>query len=398
MPKLTKKVVEKAEPDAKRDSFIWDSTLPGFGLRLYSSGARKYVVQYRTKGNRQRRFALGAHGVLTTEQARDMARNILADVSRGRDPAAERRAAREAPTVRDLARDYLDRHAIPNKRPASVADDEAMLDRVILPKLGPAKVTAVGRPDIEKLHNSLRSTPYMANRLLALLSKMFNLAVAWTWRADNPVKGIPRLHEERRQRWLSEAELGRLWGLLEQDPNRRAARAVMLLTLTGARRNEVLHATWDQFDLDRGVWTKPSHHTKAKRTEHVPLSQPALAMLSAMRAEADPQSPYLFPGDAPGKPIYDIKKFWKSICRAADLDKVRIHDLRHTYASSLVSQGVSLHIVGGLLGHTQPQTTARYAHLDDGALRQATEAFSKSVGPRRTVVSLKKRPKRPHVK
>jgi integrase len=398
MPKLTKKVVEKAAPDAMRDSFIWDSTLPGFGLRLYSSGARKYVVQYRTKGNRQRRFALGAHGVLTTEQARDMARNILADVSRGRDPAAERRAAREAPTVRDLARDYLDRHAIPNKRPASVADDEAMLDRVILPKLGPAKVTAVGRPDIEKLHNSLRSTPYMANRLLALLSKMFNLAIAWTWRADNPVKGIPRLHEERRQRWLSEAELGRLWGLLEQDPNRRAARAVMLLTLTGARRNEVLHATWDQFDLDRGVWTKPSHHTKAKRTEHVPLSQPALAMLSAMRAEADPQSPYLFPGDAAGKPIYDIKNFWKSICRAADLDKVRIHDLRHTYASSLVNQGVSLHIVGGLLGHTQPQTTARYAHLDDAALRQATEAFSKSVGPRRNVVSLKKRSKRPHVK
>jgi hypothetical protein len=149
MPKLTKKVVEKAAPDAMRDSFIWDSTLPGFGLRLYSSGARKYVVQYRTKGNRQRRFALGAHGVLTTEQARDMARNILADVSRGRDPAAERRAAREAPTVRDLARDYLDRHAIPNKRPASVADDEAMLDRVILPKLGPAKLRkAHGHPDV----------------------------------------------------------------------------------------------------------------------------------------------------------------------------------------------------------------------------------------------------------
>jgi integrase len=323
---------------------------------------------------------LGQHGVLTVGQARDLARDLLAKVRKGGDPAAEKKATRDAPTVRDLARDYLERHAVPNKRPGSVADDEAMLQRIILPKLGTVKVAAVGRQDIEKLHNSLRSTPYMGNRLLALLSKMFNLAVAWGWRATNPAKGIPRFHEDRRQRWLSAEELSRLWALLEQHPNRRSARAVMLLTLTGSRRNEVLGATWDQFDLNRGIWTKPSHHTKAKRTEYVPLSNAALALLSTMRGETEPQSPYLFPGDAANKPLCDIKKFWKSVCRTAGLEKLRLHDLRHSYASNLVSQGVSLHIVGKLLGHTQPQTTARYAHLDDAALRQATEGFSKSVG------------------
>jgi integrase len=395
MPKLTKTIVEKAPSNRQRDYFLWDSKLPGFGLRVYSSGVRKYVVQYRAIDNRQRRAVIGPHGVLTVENARDIARQMLAAVKQGRDPAGERKSAREAPTVRDLSRDYIDRHAIPNKRPSSVADDEAMLSRVILPKLGAVKVVAIGRPDIEKLHNSLRRTPYMANRLLALLSKMFNLAEAWGWRADNPVRGIPRFHEDRRQKWLSGDELTKLWAILEQHPNQRAARAVMLLTLTGARRNEVLHATWDQFDLARGVWTKPSHHTKAKRAEHVPLSQAALALLSTMRAEANPPSQYLFPGDAPGKPIYDVKKFWKSVCKLAGVEKVRLHDLRHSYASNLVSKGVSLHIVGRLLGHTQPQTTARYAHLDDASLRQATEWFGARLSPASPVRQFPRRRTKP---
>ncbi|MCH7521879.1 MAG: DUF4102 domain-containing protein, partial [Candidatus Marinimicrobia bacterium] len=146
MPKLTKKVVEKAKPDPDGgDVFLWDTALPGFGVRIYPSGTRKYLVQYRTKDNRQRRMVLGQHGVLTAENARDMARDILVAVSKGGDPAAEKKAARMAPTVRDLAADYLERHANPKKHPASVAADKAMLDRVILPKLGNAKVSAVSR-------------------------------------------------------------------------------------------------------------------------------------------------------------------------------------------------------------------------------------------------------------
>ena len=263
--------------------------------------------------------------------------------------------------------------------PAPVRDDRSMLDRLILPRLGNLKVAAIGRRDVETLHTSLRTKPYLANRVLSLLSKMLNLAVAWDWRPDNPAKGIPRYHEDRRQRWLSADELARLWAALEVHPNRRAANAVKLLVLTGARRNEVLAATWDEFDLDRGVWTKPSHHTKQKRTEHVPLSGPARALLAALRAEAETNQVYLFPADAPDKPLGDIKNFWRRLCRDAKLEGVRLHDLRHTYASSLVSRGVSLHIVCRLLGHTQPQTTARYAHLDDESLREATNGFGRLV-------------------
>ncbi len=233
MPKLTKTLVESVNPDPKRDVFVWDTQLPGFGLRVYPSGRRKYVVQYRTRGNRQRRAVLGTHGTLTAEQARTMARDMLAQVSGGGDPAGDIKAAREAPTVADLATDYLERHAIPNKRPASVKDDQSMLDRVILPRLGKVKAAAVTRRDVEVVHNGLRSKPYSANRVLALLSKMFNLAVAWGWRGDNPAKGIPRFPEDKSERWLNADELTRLWSVPQppagqcgqaHDPDRVEAR------------------------------------------------------------------------------------------------------------------------------------------------------------------------------
>ena len=373
--KLTKSAVVKAIPNPKRDLFLWDTAIPGFGLRVYPSGNRKFIAQYRTRTNRQRRIVLGSFGTLTVERARDMARDILEDVRRGGDPAGAIKSAREAPTVEDLGTDYIERHAIPNKRPTSVSEDRSMLERYILPRLKHVKVASVKRRDVEMLHSSLKETPYAANRVLALLSKMFGLATAWGWRPDNPVRGIPRFQEDRRQRWLSSNELARVWSVLAEHPNRRAVNAVKLLILTGARRNEVLGATWDQFDLERRAWTKPSHNTKQKKEHRVPLSQQAVALLAGMSGKADPGSPYLFPGDAEGKPLGDIKKFWHKVCVAAGIEGVRLHDLRHTYASSLVSGGVSLHIVGQLLGHTQPQTTARYAHLDDDALRDATDRF-----------------------
>ena len=174
--------------------------------------------------------------------------------------------------------------------------------------------------------------------------------------------------------------LERLWSVLGEHPNRRAANAVKLMILTGARKSEVLNATWDQFDFERGRWVKPSHHTKQKKTEHVPLSRPVIELLSSMRTEADAECQYVFPGNADDKPLGNIKRFWQGVRRAAQIEGVRLHDLRHTYASGLVSKGLSLHIVGRLLGHTQPQTTHRYAHLEDQALRDATEQFSASIG------------------
>jgi integrase len=259
-----------------------------------------------------------------------------------------------------------------------------MLTNIILPKLGPQKVAAVGRREIESLHAALQDRPYQANRVLALLSKMFNLAVQWGWRTDNPVKGIKRYDEGKRDRWLSDEELRRLCAVLDDHPNQRASNAVRLQLLTGARLGEVLNARWADFDLDRGVWTKPSHQTKQKRTEHLPLSAQAVALVASMLEPSEPDQVYLFPGNVAGEPLRDIKKFWASVMRQAGIGNYRRHDNRHTYASHLVSIGLSLEVVGRLLGHTNPSTTKRYAHLADDPLRAATGRFGDKMAGLRT--------------
>ena len=240
----------------------------------------------------------------------------------------------------------------------------------------------VRHSDVERLHNAIaREAPYRANRTAAVLSKMMALAVKWEMRPDNPVRGIERKPEERRERYLTPAEIARLGVALAAHPEQASANAVRLLLMTGARRGEVLSSTWDQFDL-AGVWVKPAASTKQGKLHRIPLSAPAITLLVEMRREAHAYAamlrpgaklnPYLFPGTA-GKPLQEIKRFWASITKAADLKDVRIHDLRHTYASILASAGLSLPIIGALLGHTQAATTHRYSHLMDDPLRAATE-------------------------
>jgi len=317
--------------------------------------------------------------------------------------------------LHDLAKDFLDRYAKAHKRASSIRNDRQMLEKIVLPKIGSIRVRAVTRRDIETVHHGLKETPYRANRVLALLSKMFNLATEWEWRADNPAKGIPRYPEDRRETWLTAEQVDALLEALGNYSNESAANAIRLLILTGAREGEVLSATWDQFDLKRGIWTKPSHHTKQKKIEHTPLSKTALQLLQRMNASRT--SAALFPsrhngkkksaqlhhGTDRGKPgaansaRVTIRRPWVQVCKAAGLataeqipgkrkqfltiwkPMIRIHDLRHTFASHLVSSGESLHIVGKLLGHTLPQTTARYAHLADRALRDAANRFSEGL-------------------
>lgn len=371
MAKLTEALVRDLTAPDTGESTEWDTAVRGFGCRIRPGGKKVFVVKYRTATGQQRKMTLGAWPVMTVDEARRRAKQALGAVADGKDPAGEKAADQAAPTMADLARDYIARAEI-TKRASSVRNDRGMWERNILPVLGQVKVKDVTRKQVESLHRAMKDTPYAANRVLALLSNAFSVAKGWDWRLDNPVQGIARYQEEKRQRWYHGEEAARLLAVLQGHPNRRGANAMLLLLLTGARKGEVLGATWDQFDLDRAVWTKPAHTTKQKRVEHVPLSPHAIELLRGLKEGADPDGLFLFPGDAPGKPYQEPKRFWAAVCKAADLEDAHIHDLRHTFISMLVSSGVPLYTAGRLAGHTQAATTQRYAHLSDDPLRQAT--------------------------
>ncbi len=382
MPKITKRFVESIVPDSEKTLKYWDSELKGFGLVVLPSGRRTYCIEYRNANRVKKRIKVGIHGQIATEQARELAKQKLAHVAHGADPAETKKSNKSLPTMGELAKNYLERHGY-KKRPKSLQEDQKKLKKLILPVFERQKVQQVTRRDVESFHKDLQKTPYQANRALALLSKMFSLAVSWDWRTDNPVLGIEKYQEEKRDRWLDKEELDRLWEVLDRYPTHGTAYIFKFLLLTGARKGEVLNATWGQFDLAKGVWTKPSHLTKQKKKEHLPLSEKALEVLHILQKLNTQNSEYLFPGRVKGEPIKETKTFWNKVLKEANLENVRIHDLRHTHASHLVSSGLSLSIVGKLLGHTQASTTQRYAHLADEPLRQAAELFGSKVGKQR---------------
>lgn len=375
--KLTKKFVESIVPHEKEELLIWDTELKGFGIRVFPTGRKTYFIQYRNQSQNTRRKKIGVHGVLSTEQAREEAKKLFGDVAKGEDPSAVARLKRNTRTISDLAREYLESHSKIKKTPKGYKEDLYFLNEIVLKRYGRLSVEKISTLDLQKIHVELQKTPYKANKLRDLLSKMFNLAIQWGWRSDNPVKGIEKYKEYKRHRWLNNEEVQKLWYALDSYPNQNVSNVIRLLLLTGSRRNEVLYATWDQFDLEMGVWTKPAHTTKQRRMEHLPLSTSALDILIKMKDESI--SPFLFPGKVPGRPLQEIKKSWDTIRKKAGIPDVRLHDLRHTHASHLVSSGLSLSIVGKLLGHTQASTTQRYAHLADEPLRQATELFGEKV-------------------
>ncbi len=374
--KISDKLVRATEPPAGRMSkTIWDSEVIGFGLSVTQSGAQSFVLRYRID-NRERRLTIGSYPDWSVNAAREEAKAIKRLVDIGRDPLQERDDRRSAPTVADLAKRYLEEHAS-HKAEHAYRDQTAMFSRLVLPRIGRMKVTEVKHADIDQLHREIsKRTRIQANRVAQVLRKMFNLAIRWEYRTDNPVTGLVFNAEVPRNRYLSPEEIRRLTDVLADHPNQRCANVIRLLLLTGARRGEAMNATWDQFDLDNGVWTKPSSHTKQRREHRVPLSQAAVTLLREIKAEQPRFCRFVFPGETPDHPLTEIKGFWDRVRVKSAIPDVHIHDLRHTYASILVSSGLSLPIIGALLGHTQTQTTARYSHLFDHPLREATERVS----------------------
>jgi integrase len=378
--KITKRLLDSLPPPAAGEVKVWDTDLRGFVVRVRSSGRQWFAVEW-MRERRTRRLTLGEFGPVTVDQARDRARQILGRVARGEDPAAERADEKTAPTFADLARRYLEEHAGPKKKPASIEADERSLRLYVLPALRRRKVAAVGLKEVSDLHHSLREKPVQANRVLALVSKMLNLAETWGLRPlhSNPCPRIARFRESRRERFMSGAELRRLGEALsavEQDGSEdpTAVLAIRLLLLTGARRNEILNLRWQDVDLATGTLNLPDSKTGKKS---IPLGPaPAELLAAAPRLEG---SPYVIPGRRPNGPFVGLQRPWARIRKRAGLGDVRLHDLRHGFASVGVAANLGLPVLGAILGHRHPATTARYAHLDDDPRRAAAARISNQI-------------------
>ncbi len=388
--KITKRIVDAAAP-GEREYAIWDSEISGFGLRVYPTGRKAYCLKYRVGGGRggtARKPTIGTHGTITAEQARAIAKDWSAEIRRGGDPSAARTASRNAPLMAELFERYLEDHARPHKKASSVKDDEGLIRCLMLPAFRRRKVAEVMRADVDGFHKGLKGTPYRANRALALLSKAFNLAEVWGWRPDgsNPCRHVRKYREEKRERFLSQQELARLGSALAAAERGEvtsprgvtissyAVAATRLLIFTGARRGEILGLRWEHVNFEAGRLELPDSKTGAK---FIYLPPAALQLLQELpRVEGNP---HVIVGGKPGAALVNLREPWVAIRQAADLGDLRIHDLRHSFASVGAAGGMSLPIIGALLGHKETATTARYAHLSDDPLRSAANTIGSKI-------------------
>ncbi|MEO1657767.1 MAG: integrase arm-type DNA-binding domain-containing protein [Pseudomonadota bacterium] len=379
MMALTKTIIDGLVPEAT-DYVRWDHTVRGLGVRVRPTGKKVFIVKYRTTEGRQRKLTLGPFGTLTLDQARRRARQALAEAAGGEDPAAQKSEARKAVTFGLFAERYLTDYAERRKKARSVYEDRRMLQSKLVPHFGALKLKAIERKDVASFHQSMADTPYAANRHLALLSKMMNLAEEWGLRPEfsNPCRHVSKFKEKKRERFLSADEIQRLWfGLeaMERDGVEPApvCAAIKLLLLTGCRLSEILTLEW--VHVRDGYLDLPATKSGPQRRR---ISDAAIDILSGLHRE--PDNPFVIPGHLPGMHLVELERPWRRIRARLELDDVRLHDLRHTFASLAAAQGQSLLMIGELLGHRNPQTTARYAHLNDRAASEAANQVGRALG------------------
>lgn len=381
--KIDSHSVESLAPDAK-EQVLWDADLPGFGVRVKPSGVRSYIIQYRNGEGRSCRLTLGQHGPLTPDEARRMAELHLAAARHGDDPVARQRPGRRADTVMALCERYMEDHAIPNKRPRSAKEDKRLIDGRILPILGGVRLASLGVAEVRFLHESLRATPYEANRTLALLRKMLNLAEDWGLRAknSNPCKGVEPFPEQARARRLGAEELSRLGGVLkEAEAKGREDVTVLaclkLLLLTGGRVSEVLGLKWDQIDWDAAAvrFDDPAGRQQSRR---VPLGKAALSVLSDLPYVSDYVLPAVTDMEQPLS-VSTLEHAWRRLRDRAGLAGVRLHDLRHTFAGLAVEEGFGQPLTWALLGYKAGMPGRRLIRPAPRVLREAADAVSQGL-------------------
>ena len=377
--KITKRAVDRLQGDGA-EKFYWDDDLPGFGVRIRSSGRKYYVVQFRADG-RLRRITLGRHGAVPTETARRRAMAAISEAKGGGDPAVARDARRKAPTMKQLGKRLLEDYVPDHCKPSTAYEYGRSVKFFIEPRIGSRKVRDIKRSDIAELHHALRETPYQANRTLGVLSKMFTLSEMWGWRPDgsNPCLHVKRYREEKRERFLNTEEFARLGRVLDKilrdgSETRSAVAAIRLLMLTGCRLSEIQKLRWEHLDLDSGELRLPDTKTGARA---VPLAPSAVRLLESLPRDED--NPWVIAGRKPGSHLTDLQHPWRRIRARAELDDVRIHDLRHSFASRALALGEGLPMIGKLLGHTQVQTTARYAHLARDTIKASAARIGDSI-------------------
>jgi integrase len=365
MPRLTKQVIDATPFPPTGQVFVRDVELPGFALRV-TQGRKSFILEKRIRG-RMRRLTLGPYGPLTVEQARTLANIHVGAIAQGLDPAQVRQDRLHEPTFADLTDQYLERHA-PRKR--SARDDRAML-QTHLAVFRTRKLTDLSRNDVARLHATVGATaPYRANRLVALLRKMFNLARDWgLYAGENPATRIQFFKEESRDRFVQPEELPRLFQAIAEEPNSSVRGVLLTALLTGARRTEVLTMRWEDVSLTRAEWRIPQ--TKAGRPHLLPLPHALVTLLR--RVPRVDGVPYVFPGQDGTGPLHNMKRPWDRIRTKAGIQDVRFHDLRRTVGSWLAGDGESLSLIGKVLNHRDVSTTAIYARLNLDPVRQALE-------------------------
>ena len=376
---LSNRAVGKLE--VQKDTVFWDGELTGIGVRVYPTGSKVYIAQARGPEG-PRRVAVGRHGVINADEARKRAAHIIARIKAGETPVPEPMKPVGGPTVAELCARYLIEYIPVRCKPSTAAGARSVVERHILPALGSLPLAALERAQAAELHQSLYETPAVANMALRILSSMHGLAEGWGMipeGASNPCRSLVKFPERRRERFLTDEEFTRLGEALDQveaegGASASAVAAIRLLALTGCRRSEIFGLRWEHVALDQAELRLPDSKTRARA---VPLPPQAVELLTGLPRV--PGNPWVIPGRKPGTHLRNIEEAWRAIRERAGLEGVRIHDLRHSYASRALALGESLPMIGRLLGHGLLETTARYAQLARDSAQRAAERVAANI-------------------